>query len=106
MGATENTEKKKFEIRSTIRQNDGGQESETNPKFKCSNGQNEKESRIARINRDFGHEGAKAQRVQVLVRHGLTPIDTVCDLTQRESRITQILTVIRLAGEVVEDVWN
>jgi len=30
----------KFEIRSTIRQNDGGQEYETNTKRKCSNEQN------------------------------------------------------------------
>jgi len=36
--ATDGREKKKFEIGST--------KSETNPKFKCSNGQNEKEPRI------------------------------------------------------------
>jgi hypothetical protein len=41
---TEDTEKKKFEIRST--------KSETNPKFKCSNGQNEKEPRISQIRAD------------------------------------------------------
>jgi hypothetical protein len=42
----------KFEIRSTIRQNDGGQEFETISKLKCPNGQNEGESRIARISTD------------------------------------------------------
>jgi len=42
--ATEDTEKKKFEIRST--------KSETNSKCECSNGRNEKESRIARIPAD------------------------------------------------------
>jgi hypothetical protein len=47
----ESTEKKKFEIRS--------RKSETNPKFKCSNGQNEWESQVTQINRGYGREGSK-----------------------------------------------
>ena len=43
--ATEDTEKKKFEIRST--------KSETNSKCECSNDQNENESRMTRIDADF-----------------------------------------------------
>jgi hypothetical protein len=48
----EDTEKKKFEIRSTTLRLRSGQESKTNPKFKCSNGQNQKESRMTRIRTD------------------------------------------------------
>jgi hypothetical protein len=61
---TENTEKKKSEIRSTIRQNDAGQQSEihqgipdeTNSKPGCSNDQNGKESRRTQIIRMWAYE--------------------------------------------------
>jgi len=36
---------------------------------------------------DFGDEASKTRRTQVPVRHGLTLIGTVCDVTQRESWI-------------------
>ena len=61
-------------------------------------------SRIAYLGGGAGHEDTKNHRFPRLtrirkatktqrhkeIRHGLTLIDTVCDLTQRESRITQI----------------
>jgi hypothetical protein len=49
--ATEDTENKKLEIRST--------KYETISKTECSNDQNEKEAGVAQINRDFGQKDTK-----------------------------------------------
>ncbi len=68
---TENTEKEKFEIRST--------KSETISKPECSNGRNEKESRIAQIQRILATKTRRGKEAG----HGLTQINA--DLGQREN---------------------